>query len=362
MRVINFNPGPAALPLPALERARDEFVEYGTSGMSIMEHSHRGKEYEAVHNEAIGLVKELLGVPDSHYILFMQGGAHLQFCTIPMNFMPAGKSADYLITGNWANVAYEEAKALGTPKIAATTEDNKKFTRIPKQAELKLDPNASYVHMTTNNTIFGTQWQWMPDVGKVPLIADMSSDFLSRKFDVSKFGLVYAGAQKNIGPSGVVVVIASKDLVDNKARKDLPKTLQYATYAKNNSLFNTPPTFAIYMVRNVLAWVKSVGGLDQIEKWNNEKGQLLYGTLDKLSSYYKAPVAKDSRSLMNIVFRLPSEALEEKFVGEAKKAGMVGLKGHRSVGGIRVSAYNAITVEQIKTLCDFMEKFAKANG
>ena len=218
MRVINFNAGPAGLPLPALERARDEFVEFGTSGMSIMEHSHRGKEYEAVHNEAIALTKELLGVPDNYHVLFMQGGAHLQFCTIPLNFLPAGKSADYIITGNWANVAYEEAKALGTPKIAVTTEDNKKFTRIPKQAELKLDPSACYVHMTTNNTIFGTQWQWMPETGKVPLFADMSSDFLSKKYDMSKFGMVYAGAQKNIGPSGVVVVIVAKDLVDNKAR------------------------------------------------------------------------------------------------------------------------------------------------
>jgi len=365
MRVINFNAGPAGLPLPALERARDEFVEFGTSGMSIMEHSHRGKEYEAVHNEAIALLKELLGVPDNYYILLMQGGAHLQFCTIPLNFLPAGKSADYIITGNWAKVAYDEAKKLaplgiGKVNVACSTEVDKKWARIPKQSELKLDPNAAYVHLTSNNTIFGTQWHAWPETGKVPLIADMSSDFLWKKFDVSKFAMVYAGAQKNIGPSGVVVVIARKDLVDG-GRKDLPKTLTYSVFAENNSLFNTPPTFAIYMVRNVLAWMKGAGGLAQVEKWNKEKGELLYGTIDKMADYYKAPVEKESRSFMNIVFRLPSEALEEKFVGEAKKAGMVGLKGHRSVGGIRVSAYNAVSVDNIKTLCGFMQKFASAN-
>jgi len=365
MRVINFNAGPAGLPLPALERARDEFIEFGSTGMSIMEHSHRGKDYEAVHNEAIALLKDLLAVPDTHQILFMQGGAHLQFCTIPLNFLPPGKSADYVITGNWANVACSEAKKLaslgvGKVNIAATTEVDKKFTRVPKQSELKLDPNAAYVHTTSNNTIFGTQFQTLPDTGKAPQICDMSSDFLSRPVDVSKLGMIYAGAQKNIGPSGVVVCIMSKALIES-GRKDLPKTLTYQVFAENNSLFNTPPTFAIYMVRNVLDWVKKVGGVAQIQKWNEEKGRLLYGTIDSRAGFYKAPVEKDSRSLMNIVFRLPTEALEEKFVAEAKKAGMVGLKGHRSVGGIRVSAYNAVSVDDIKTLCGFMEKFESAN-
>jgi phosphoserine aminotransferase len=362
MRVINFNAGPTGLPLPALERARNELLEFGNSGMSIMEHSHRGKDYEAVHNETVTLLRELLNIPESHYILFMQGGAHLQFCTIPMNFMPAGRSADYVLTGHWSKVAYEEACALGKPRLACTTEVEKKFTRIPKPSELKISPEATYAHITTNNTIFGTQWKSLPDTGTVPLIADMSSDFLSKRFDVSKVALAYAGAQKNIGPAGVVVVLASKELVDKHERPDLPKTLKYSTYAKNNSLFNTPPTFAIYMVRNVLAWVKSVGGLTQIEKWNEEKGQILYGALDKMSGFYKAPVEKESRSLMNVVFRLPSEALEEKFVAEAKKANMVGLKGHRSVGGIRASTYNAVSVENVKTLVSFMESFAKANG
>jgi len=271
MRVINFNPGPAGLPLPALERARDEFVEFGSTGMSIMEHSHRGKDYEAVHNEAIALLKELLAIPDTHEVVFMQGGAHLQFSLIPMNFLPANKSADYVVSGNWAAVALSEAKKLcaamnlGTPNVAATTEEGGKFTRVPKQSELKLDPNACYVHTTSNNTLFGTQYQVFPEVGGVPHICDMSSDFLSRKLDISKFAMIYAGAQKNIGPSGVVVCIMSKAFMES-GRKDLPKTLTYKVFADNNSLFNTPPTFAIYMVRNVLDWMKKSGGIAQVQK------------------------------------------------------------------------------------------------
>ena len=362
MRVINFNAGPAALPLPALERARDEFLDFKGSGMSIMEHSHRGKEYEAVQNEAVALLKELLSLPDSHRVLFLQGGASLQFAMVPMNFLPLGGSADYVITGTWSEKALAEAQLLGTPRVAATTVGpDKRYTRIPKPAELKLDPKAAYVHITSNNTIFGTQWQDFPSSGSVPLIADMSSDFLWRRFDGSRFGLVYAGAQKNLGPSGVVVVIGSQELIA-RGRKDIPKILRYSTYAENDSLYNTPPTFAIYMVRNVLSWVKSVGGLTQIESWNREKAKILYAALDKMSGFYKAPVEKDSRSTMNIVFRLPNEALEERFVAEAKKNGMVGLKGHRSAGGIRISAYNAVTVDNIKTLVSFMERFAQTQG
>jgi phosphoserine aminotransferase len=362
MRVINFNAGPAGLPLPALERARDELIDFQGSGMSIMEHSHRGKEYEAVHNEAIALLTELLGIPDSHQVLFLQGGASLQFAQVPMNFLPADGSADYVITGGWSEKALEEAKVIGKPQVACTTVNaDKRYTRIPKQSELKLDPKAAYVHTTSNNTLFGTQWLDFPDTGAVPHICDMSSDFLWRKFDVSKFGLIYAGAQKNLGPSGVVIVVASKELIA-KGRKDIPKVLRYSTHAENNSLYNTPPTLAIYLVRNVLAHMKKSGGLQQIEAVNREKGQLLYGALDRLNGFYKAPVEKDSRSVMNIVFRLSSEPLEDKFVSEAKKAGMVGLKGHRSVGGIRVSAYNAVSVENIKTLVSFMESFAKGNG
>lgn len=362
MRVINFNAGPAGLPLPALERARDELVDFKGSGMSIMEHSHRGKEYEAVHDEAIALLTELLGIPASHQVVLLQGGASLQFAMVPMNFLPAGGSADYVLTGVWSEKALEEAKLLGKPRVAITTANaEKKYVRVPKPAEVKVDPKAAYLHLTSNNTIFGTQFFEFPDADAVPMVCDMSSDFLWRKFDVSKFALVYAGAQKNVGPSGLVVAIIKKDFMA-KGRTDIPKILRYSTHAENNSLYNTPPTFSIYLMRNVLAWMKSVGGLAQIEKWNREKGEVLYGAIDKNASFYRAPVEKDSRSLMNIVFRLPTEALEDKFVGEAKKAGMVGLKGHRSVGGIRVSAYNAVSVENIKTLASFMESFVRANG
>ncbi len=362
MRAINFNAGPAGLPLPALERAREELLDFQGSGMSVMEHSHRGKEYEAVHNEAIALLTELLGIPDTHQVLFLQGGASLQFAMVPMNFLPQGKSADYVLTGTWSEKALDEAKLVGTPRVAVSTiGDDKRYTRVPKQSELKLDPAAAYVHTTSNNTIFGTQYLYTPETGSVPHVCDMSSDFLWRKFDVSKYALIYAGAQKNLGPSGVVVVVARKDLLA-QGRKDIPKILRYTTHAENNSLYNTPPTFAIYLVRNVLAWMRQVGGLPQLEAWNREKGQALYGALDKMAGFYKAPVEKDSRSVMNIVFRLPSEALEDKFVAEAKKAGMIGLKGHRSAGGIRVSAYNAVTVDHIRTLVSFMEKFAQANG
>ena len=361
MRAINFNAGPAGLPLPALERARDELIDFKGSGMSILEHSHRGKEYEAVHNEAISLLTELLGIPATHQVLLLQGGASLQFAMVPMNFLPKDGSADYVMTGVWSEKAFDEAKYLGTPRIAATTGVDKKYFRIPKPSEVKLDPKAAYVHTTSNNTIFGTQWQTYLDTGALPHVCDMSSDFLWRKFDVSKFALVYAGAQKNVGPSGLVVAIANKEFIA-KGRKDIPKILRYTTHAENDSLYNTPPTFSIYLMRNVLAYMKGIGGLSKVEALNREKGALLYGALDKLSGFYKAPVEKESRSLMNIVFRLPTEALEEKFASEAKKAGMWGLKGHRSAGGIRVSAYNAVSVDNIKTLVGFMESFAKANG
>jgi len=362
MRVINFNAGPAGLPLPALERAREELVEFQGSGMSIMEHSHRGKEYEGVHNEAISLFTELLGIPDTHQVLFLQGGASLQFAQVPMNFLPPDGSADYILTGVWSEKALDEAKIIGKPRVAGTTAlADKRYTRVPKASELQLDPKASYVHLTSNNTIFGTQWHQFPDVGNVPFVVDMSSDFMWRPTDISKFAMIYAGAQKNIGPSGVVVVIARKDFIA-KGRKDIPKILRYSTHAENNSLYNTPPTFGIYLIRNVLAWMKSVGGLKQIEAWNQEKASVLYGALDRLSGFYTAPVEKESRSTMNVVFRLKDEATEDKFVAEAKKAGMVGLKGHRSAGGIRVSTYNAVTVDNVKALVSFMEQFAKANG
>ena len=357
-RALNFNAGPAGLPLPALERAQRELVDFEGTGMSIMEHSHRGKAYEAVHNEAISLLRELLSIPEDYDVLFLQGGASQQFAVVPMNLLPAGSSADYIVTGGWSEKAYEEAGRIGTARIAATTAVDKKYTRIPRQSELSLDPKAAYVHMTTNNTLFGTQWHWLPEVGSVPLVADMSSDFLWKKFDVSKFGLIYAGAQKNIGPSGVTIVVVKKSLVE-AGRKDIPTIFRYATHASNNSLYNTPPTFGIYLARNVLAYVKEIGGLDAIEHRNCEKGALLYGAIDENPEFFRASVEKESRSYMNVVFRLPSEELEKKFIADAAKQGMVGLAGHRSTGGVRVSTYNAVTVDMIATLVGFMREFAK---
>jgi len=359
-RVHNFNAGPAALPLPALERAQRELLDFNGTGMSVIEHSHRGKDYEGVHNEAIALLRELLGISDDYHVLFLQGGASQQFAMVPMNLLPPGKSADYVLTGGWSEKAFEEAKNVGQVRVAFTGAEQK-YTRIPEPSELALDPDAAYVHITSNNTLFGTQWMSFPDTGKVPLVADMSSDLLWRKFDVNRFGLVYAGAQKNVGPSGIVVVIARKDLVDG-GRKDIPKIFRYKTHADNNSLYNTPPTFSIYLVRNVLAWLKEQGGLDAIEKTNRQKGEVIYGVIDEHAHFFRSPVDEASRSFMNVVFRLPSSELEEKFLAEAKKASLVGLKGHRSVGGIRASIYNAVSLESVNALATFMRDFAKANG
>jgi len=367
----NFNAGPAALPLPALERAREELLDLAGSGMSVMEHSHRGKEYEAVHDEALSLVRELLGVPSTHEVLFLQGGASALFAEIPLNLMEKGKPAQYLVTGAWGEKAVQEAKSvaglLGTTVSVQTTGTGdgkeKSYTRVPPPAEVKIDPSASYLHLTSNETIHGVEFnveaaRAFPSAGGVPLVADMSSDFLWRPFDVSPFALVYAGAQKNIGPSGVVVAVVSKALVE-KGRKDIPKIFQFRTHAENKSLYNTPSTFGVYMVRNVLSWLKGQGGLAKIEESNRRKAKRLYGVIDALPQFYRSPVERESRSVMNVVFRLPSETLEEQFIGEAKKRGMVGLKGHRSVGGIRASTYNAVSYEWVDELSSFMEEFAK---
>ena len=366
-RVTNFNAGPAGLPLPALERARDELVEFAGTGMSIMEHSHRGKAYDAVHNEAIALLRELLGVGDSHQVLFLQGGATQMFAQVPMNFLGAGKSADYIVTGHWSERAVEEARLTagvlgGTVREAANSKDaDGVFRRLPTPAELELDPGAAYAHFTTNNTIFGTQWVAEPEVGSVPLVADASSDILWRKIDVSKYALIYGGAQKNVGPSGVTLVIAAKDMLA-RARTDIPTVFRFKTYADANSLYNTPPTFGIYLMRNVLAWIKSVGGLAQIEAWNREKAATLYAAIDAAPDFYRAPVVKPDRSVMNVVFRLPTPALDDQFVKDAEKAGMVGLKGYRSTGGIRASLYNAVSVADVQKLVGFMKDFAAKNG
>jgi phosphoserine aminotransferase len=353
---MNFNAGPAALPLAAIERAQAELLDLGGTGMSVMEHSHRGKAYEAVHNEAIALTRELLNVPESYQILLLQGGASQQFAMVPMNLLPQGKSADYVLTGAWSQKAYKEGKSVGTVRVAGTTEKDGKFGKIPAQSELSLDANAAYAHITSNNTIFGTQWDKFPDTGSVPLIADMSSDLMWRPIDVSKFGLIYAGAQKNLGPSGLVVVIVRKDLVEG-GRKDIPTIFQYRTHAENNSLYNTPPTFSIYLLRNVLDDVKKNGGLAAMEKRNREKAKLIYDVIDARPDFYSSPVEKSARSAMNIVFTLKSEALETEFLAEAKKLKMEGLKGHRSVGGMRASTYNAVLPEWCKALADFMKAF-----
>jgi phosphoserine aminotransferase len=361
-RTINFNAGPATLPLPALERARDELLDFAGSGMSVMEHSHRGKEYEAVHDEALSLLRELLAVPASHEILFLQGGASYQFALVPMTFLAAGTSADYIVTGAWGAKAESEAamwaKIVGAQVHVAGSSNASKYTRVAKPEEATLDPKAQYVHWTSNETIHGVQYLELRPFGDRPQVCDMSSDFLWRKVDVSPFAMIYGGAQKNIGPSGVTVVIGRKDFIE-QGRQDLPSILQYRAHAEARSLLNTPPTFGIYLVRNVLAWIKGLGGLDAIEARNREKAGALYAAIDENQGFYRCPVDVGSRSVMNVVFRLPNEGLEERFVSEAKKAGMVGLKGHRSVGGIRVSLYNAVELAWVKTLTGFMKDFAQ---
>jgi phosphoserine aminotransferase len=362
-RVINFSAGPASLPLPALEAAQKELLDFAGTGMSVMEQSHRGKDYERVHDQAIALLRELAGLGDDTDVLFIQGGASQQFAQIPMNLIPAGGSGDHIVTGSFGEKAFEEAvltaKMLGaSARAAANTVEGKLYRRLPRAGETSLDANASYVHFTSNETINGVQYKEFPDAGKVPLVCDMSSDFLWRKTDFSRFGLVYAGAQKNIGPSGVVIVFVKKELVD-RGRKDIPKIFQYRTIRDNNSLYNTPPTFGIYLIYQVLSWVKSAGGLERVEADNRKKAALLYEVIDQNASVYASPVEKDCRSTMSVVFRLPSEELETRFLAEAKTHRMVGLKGHRSVGGIRASLYNAVSVEWTQTLADFMKDFAK---
>jgi phosphoserine aminotransferase len=370
-RKINFNAGPAALPLPALERAREEFLDFSGSGMSVMEHSHRGKEYEAVHDEAIALVRELLGVPESYEVLLLQGGATTLFAQIPMNLLEKGATTQYVITGAWGEKALGEAKmvsamfgaSVSVQSLGTGEGKEKSYTRVPPPGEVKVDPSAAYLHITSNETIHGVEFnvdgsRGFPNTGGVPLVADMSSDFLWRPFDVTKFGLVYAGAQKNIGPSGVVVVVVSKALVE-KGRKDIPKIFQFRTHAENKSLYNTPPTFGVYMIRNVLSWLKGQGGLSGMEGVNRRKAARLYGVIDKNPQFFRSPVERESRSVMNVVFRLPSPELEEQFISEAKKRGMIGLKGHRSVGGIRVSTYNAVPFEWVDALAGFMEEFQR---
>ena len=359
-RAYNFNAGPAALPFSILEQAQAEFLNFGGAGMSILEMSHRSKEYEAVHNKAIALLKELLAIPDNYDVLFLQGGASLRFAMVPLNFLPAGAKADYILTGAWAEKAWEEAKKLGDTAVAASTKDGN-YNRIPSLTEIAYTQDASYVHLTSNNTIFGTQWHEFPDTGAVPLIADMSSDILCKPFDVTKFAMIYAGAQKNLGPAGTTIVIIRRDLLE-KANKNLPTMLRYGTFAKDNSLYNTPPVFSIYMISLMLEWVKQQGGAAAMEQHNRDKAALIYDTIDSSGGFYTGHAQPDSRSLMNITFRLPNAELEKKFLDEAKKKGFVGLAGHRSVGGCRASAYNAVPREACEALRDLMIQFQQDNG
>ena len=359
-RIWNFNPGPSTLPLPVLEKIKEQLPNYNHTGMAVMELSHRSKDFIAVHEETKSLIAELFGVPENYKILFLQGGASLQFAMIPMNLLGNGRSADYINTGTWSKKAIKEAKLFGNVNVAGTSEDTN-FNRVPKQDELKLDPNAVYVHTTSNNTIAGTQWAKFPDTGNVPIVCDMSSDILSRKLDISKFGIIYAGAQKNLGPSGVTVVIISDDMVE-KSSDTLTTMLKYKTHVDKDSMFNTPPTFSIYIMNLVLKWIKDQGGLAAVEKTNMEKGKLLYGTMDNNKDFFRGATEVDSRSLMNVTMRLPNEELEAKFIADGLAAGFGGLKGHRSVGGIRVSMYNALPLEGIQALTEFMLEFAKKNG
>lgn len=356
-RAYNFNAGPSALPLEVLEKAQAELVNFQGTGMSVMELSHRSATFEEVHNTAIANLRKLFAVPDNYEVLFLQGGASLQFTMIPMNFLKEGQTANYVLTGSWSEKAFKEAKLFGEAVAPISTKDNK-YKNIPTDVEVAATD--AYVHITSNNTIYGTQWKQFPNTGNTPLIADMSSDIMSKPVDIEKFGLIYAGAQKNLGPSGVTVVIVRKDLLEN-ANGNLPTILNYKTFADNNSLYNTPPTFGIYMLGEVLKWIEAQGGLAQVEKNNEAKAALIYDTIDNSNGFYYGHAEKDSRSLMNITFRVADEELEKKFLQEAKEAGFVGLNGHRSVGGCRASTYNAVPVEACQALADFMKQFQANN-
>jgi phosphoserine aminotransferase len=360
-RAFNFNAGPAALPLPVLERVREELLDWHGTGMSVMEMSHRSPEFESINAAAEASLRRVLGVPAEYAVIFVQGGGSMQFTMAPMNLCLPGNPVDVLHTGAWTAKAIAELKKGVLHRIAASSEAVK-FMRVPRPEEIQLLPGASYVYLCSNNTIEGTQWTAFPETGDVPLVADMSSDIASRPVDVKKFGLIFAGAQKNIGPSGVTVVIVRKDLAE-RADKNLPTLLQYRTHIKEKSLYQTPPTFAIYVVGLVLEWIESLGGLAAVERRNEAKAKLLYDVID-VGQFYSCPVEKTSRSKMNVVFRIAGgdEALEKKFAEEAAAAGIVGTPGHRSVGGMRASLYNAVTPEAVEALVSFMREFQRSRG
>lgn len=356
----NFYAGPSTLPVPVLERIREEIVDTGGQGLSMIETSHRGGMYEDVHNRAITLLRGLLGVPESHRILLLAGGATLQFAMVPLNFLGRNGTCDFVLSGSWAKKALGDAKRLGAVRLAFDGSAGG-FTDLPEPADVHVPADSAYLHLTSNETIGGVQWKQFPDPSPVPLIADMSSDILSRGIPVERFGLIYAGAQKNLGPAGLTVVIVADDLLE-RCPEELPSYLSYRTHAKDNSLYNTPPVFAVWAVGMVLEWVQEQGGLAAIQKRNSEKSEAVYGAVDASGGFYRCPVAPAVRSSMNPVFRLPSEELEKRFVEEAAKAGMIGLKGHRSVGGCRASLYNAMPLEGARALASFMNEFAARHG
>ncbi|HKO62320.1 MAG TPA: 3-phosphoserine/phosphohydroxythreonine transaminase [Pyrinomonadaceae bacterium] len=358
-RIFNFSAGPAILPVPVLEEAQREMLSLPDVGMSVMEISHRSKTFDDIHAQAESGLRELMGIPDNYRVLFLQGGASLQFSMIPMNFLSAGMSADYVITGSWGKKALKEAKRQGAVNVAANMADGG-FTRVPGNDELSLDSNAAYVHITTNETIEGVEWKNEPEIGNRPLIADASSNILSRPVPVEKYALIYAGAQKNMGPSGVTLVIVRDDLLQ-RIPDGLHTMLDYRTHVENNSLYNTPNTWGIYIINLVCKWLREKGGIAGMHRENEEKAALLYDAIDA-TDFYRGHADVDARSLMNVTFRLPNEALEKKFSSEATAQGLDGLKGHRSVGGIRASIYNAFPVEGVKALVSFMKEFERTNG
>ena len=357
-RVFNFSAGPAVLPLEVLQQAAAEMCDWRGTGMSVMEMSHRGKEFISIHAQAEADLRELLAIPANYKVLFMQGGAIGENAIIPMNLLRGKTSADYINTGEWSKKSIKEAKKYCSVNVAATSEANN-FTSVPKRDRWKLDPNAAYVHICSNETIGGVEYHFTPDTGAVPLVADMSSNILSRPIDVSKYGLIYGGAQKNIGPAGLTIVIVREDLIGN-ALPITPSAFDYKQQADNDSMYNTPPTYSVYIAGLVFQWLKKQGGLSAIAEYNRKKAALIYDYLDN-SSFYISPVAREDRSLMNVPFKTSSEALDEAFLKGAQALGMLQLKGHRSVGGIRASIYNAMPIEGVQALVDYMKEFESKN-
>ena len=358
-RVYNFSAGPSMLPEEVLKKAADEMLDYKGSGQSVMEMSHRSKVFKSIIDEAESLFRELLKIPDNYKVLFLQGGASTQFAAIPLNFMNGSGKADFIITGQWAKKAYQEASRYGNARVVASSAD-KTFTYLPKTKPEAFDPEADYAYICVNNTIYGTYYREIPDVGSIPLIGDISSSFMSEPVDVSKFAVLYGGAQKHIGPAGLTVVIVREDML-GKARDITPTMLNYAVHAENGSMYNTPPCYAIYMCKNVLEWIKEQGGLEKMKELNEKKAKILYDFLDS-SKMFRGTVVKEDRSLMNVPFVTDSDELNKKFIAEAEEAGFVNLKGHRTVGGMRASIYNAMPIEGVRKLVDFMAKFEADNA